>query len=284
MKFYYRAIIGSIIFVFLTMGNKTKVFAQDCSNYSCGVCKHAEWDEDTQTCKCVNDEDGTSCGTITINCSSTRCSSYRYQCSEATQASCTKTCQGGYCISCFPSCPYSDCGTDEDGDGYDKECGDCDDQNPQINPGETEKWDEDYCEIDGDTYIYNENCPCSDNKDNDCDGKIDFAEGTNCYQLNVGWVINTTEEVYADVDEATVTINGSLTILEGKTLTAEILIIGEGGKLSIKEGACLEAKNIYLNERGSIEVERSGRIKTQHIYSSAWGKIELVDGARIEME
>lgn len=60
-------------------------------------------------------------------------------------------------------------GNDDDGDGVDQECGDCDDANRNINP-----FSNPYCDC-NESVIVSQMTEetCNDNWDNDCDGRID---------------------------------------------------------------------------------------------------------------
>ncbi|MBD3164320.1 hypothetical protein GF323_03905 [Candidatus Woesearchaeota archaeon] len=121
------------------------------------------------------------------------------------------------------ACRYLSDGTDRDNDNYDSECGDCNDLNQNINPGASELCNDldDDCNGATDEGFNNENCryicrangyhwsnnganlnccgnnpneaspyeaaesSCSDNHDNDCDGKTDMQD-SDCFACNDG--------------------------------------------------------------------------------------------------
>ncbi|MFP4111548.1 MAG: hypothetical protein ACLFUO_00970 [Candidatus Woesearchaeota archaeon] len=60
-------------------------------------------------------------------------------------------------------------GTDHDNDGYDSECGDCDDNNRLIFPNNGNP----FCDCNPEKPRQNKESICSDTFDNDCDGKVD---------------------------------------------------------------------------------------------------------------
>ncbi|MFP4401155.1 MAG: hypothetical protein ACLFPQ_04710, partial [Candidatus Woesearchaeota archaeon] len=117
----------------------------------------------------------------------------------------------------IPGISVFESGTDSDNDGYDSECGDCDDSNPMINPSSTNPFcdcmpsvtdnpADTFQDLDGISHFdesldYESGEYCSDGFDNDCDGKVDcfdedcFVDGVMADSCNLSC---TFPEVFCD--------------------------------------------------------------------------------------
>jgi hypothetical protein len=204
----------------------------DSLQYSCGTCKYISSSNCIGSTKgsCSNYSSSYSCGTQKRYCTAGTncyCSSYKRYCDTDTDKTCTRYCSGtGFCMSCSPpSCSTSHQGTDSDGDGYDKQCGDCDDGDKYVHPGATEK--------------------CVDGKDNDCDGFKDLAD--------------------SECPTDTCPKGGQVTIYEDYVLTSsfttDCVLVKENKTLTLR--APLTAKGFYIRDGGRIVIDSGGRMVLQ---------------------
>lgn len=187
----------------------------------------------------------TSCSKTPYSCNCRACNCDEYGCDT-----CCNTC----CADCTPpACPESNQSQDVDGDGYTDQCTDCDPGNKLVNPGSPNTFcdcnaSDTYgattgiqettgCLIDDMGIHFTAGCLCLDGKDNDCDGKIDFAD-SDCPDPALDWIIATA--VTLDYNKTInggvyVTSSGSLTIVPGVTLT-----IDKGRGLKIEPGGFVD--------------------------------------------
>ena len=209
-----------------------------------------------------------SCGTVPNPCSvgtGCYCSGNRYWCANGASTSCTSFCSGGACSACTPSsCSASRQGTNSDGDAYDSQCGDCNDSNSRVFPGNPNLFcDCDAgnpaatpsstgiseltgCVVDATSQTFKAGCLCLDAKDNDCDGLVDFADTGDCPDPAKIWYIQT-----------------AFTLTVSQTVNSEVYVLN-GGTLTIPAGVILTIRKphqLHVAPGGSIDPLSAARIR-----------------------
>ncbi len=176
---------------------------------------------------------------------------------------------------CTPVCNYSHTGTDADGDGWDKECGDCKDSGVNAERIYPENSNE-YCDCDASTPAehpsstgipettacectgfdpsnpsncikFSDDCLCLDHIDNDCDGDVDLDDDE-CPLSGKDWVV--AKNVYLDRSKnlggaGLYVMNGfTLTIASGVTLTVGkdrgVHLMGPGAHIVVEKGGRID--------------------------------------------
>ena len=218
---------------------------------------------------------------------------YKYYTAPDTSCNYSECCVSGDIISCYstgcdtskcstctpPACEYVHNGTDSDDDGYDKECGDCDDSNPRVHPESSEG----FCDCNSDTpgsvsalglskdysvtagipettgcgcaektssgrcLKFTPGCLCYDGHDNDCDGLTDLKD-PDCPNVDEDWVMAAD---FTLEDNKDISPNG-LYVLAGNTFTVKsgvTLIVGKVG--------------IHLSKGAHIKLEKGAHIKVK---------------------
>ncbi len=224
--------------------------------------------------KCGNDDDIYKYYTApNVSCNYSAC------CVSGDPIACYATgCVYSKCGPCTPpACKYTHNGTDSDNDGYDKECGDCDDNNPNVHP----KSAEGFCDCNSDTpgsvsalglskdyhvtagipetrgcgckkktgsgrcLKFTPGCLCYDGHDNDCDGLTDLKD-PDCPNIDEDWVMATDFTLTEDKD---ISPNG-LYVLAGKTFTVASGVTLTVGKVGV-----------HLFKGAHIKLEKGAHIK-----------------------
>lgn len=241
-----------IIFLFVLSG----ILFFSSSTYSCTYCISCP--SYCSNHRYYTDSDGEACCSYSPCCTSWTCGEYGDEC-------CGYSCSACGSPPCTATCDYHHTGTDSDKDGYDAQCGDCDDSNALVNPSSTNQWCD--CNPSTPSGLYQSTagipettgcqcaekdpsgactkfkpgCLCEDGYDNDCDGKVDLAD-PDCPDTSKDIVI--TDTVYWT---------------ETKNVSPHNLYVMSTGHLTI-DGATLTVGKAKVEGKGKIEFKNGGKL------------------------
>jgi hypothetical protein len=223
----------------------------------------------------VNQPVDTVCGTRNLTCANganCQCVSGRYQCDTSTAQNCNSTCDGaGVCADCSSSltCQRSNQGANADGDGFDAECGDCNDNNSLIYPDDPSRGitnpnpflkcnaaansfgsttgipETTDCHVDATATHFLSGCLCMDGIDNNGNGLAD-ANDPGCPDLTKDWYID----------------GVAYTLPVGKSITGGIWVVN-GATLTIPAAIALDLsknKGLHVDSSSRVDVQPNGRV------------------------
>ena len=196
------------------------------------------------------------CGTVTNSCE--KCKNNRYRTNSSEKCSIgTHACGSDNSLTCCdstcspPSCSWNG-GTDNDNDGYDDQCEDCNDNDPDINIGLSEL---DNCDVYPNKNVFKPGCFCLDGKDNDCNGDIDLGDSI-CPDLDKDWWIQGVVEDLANLPG----FSKGIWVVGGATLNVDVdfiipeqMVVDNNSKVVIKTKKDLKIDG-KLHIRGSSTV------------------------------